>query len=168
MIKCVATWGELYRARPDIATKGHQLFYEYGVGIGFLATVRPDGGPRVHPISPLMTDRALLGLIIPGPKLNDLRRDRRYALHSSTFAPPRQDHAFYVVGTATEVTDPVAWERAARQFLAEREIDDRWPGFESQVLFEFEVERCLLTLTSGEDGLPAGHTLWLSGEAIDL
>ena len=160
----MATWRDLYRARPDIATKGHQLLYEYGVGIGFLATVRHDGGPRVHPISPLLTDGALLGLIIPGPKLNDLRRDHRYALHSSTFAPPRQDHAFYVVGTANEITDPAMWERAATQFLTEREIDQRWPGFEFQILFEFELERCLLTLTAAEDGLPAGHTVWRPSE----
>ena len=33
-----------------------ELFYQYGIGLGFLATVRPDGGPRLHPICPIITD----------------------------------------------------------------------------------------------------------------
>ncbi len=38
-------------------------------------------------------------------------------------------------------------------------------GFEAQTLVEFDIERCLLTLTSPEDGLPSGHTVWRAPEA---
>jgi hypothetical protein len=69
---------------PDLAGEGRQLFYEHRVGLGFLATVRPDGGPRVHPICPLVTPEGLYGFIVPGPKLKDLRRDSGYALHTET------------------------------------------------------------------------------------
>jgi hypothetical protein len=110
----------------------------------------------------------LFGLIIPSPKLNDLRRDGRYALNSETFPPPRHDHALYLTGTAAEVADPVTWNQVAAQFLTERGLEVLWPGFEDQVLFEFEIERCLLTLTAAEDGLPAGHTLWVAGEALEM
>lgn len=49
-----------------MAKKGAELLYEYGVGLGFLATVRSDGGPRVHLISPILIDDALFAMIIPG------------------------------------------------------------------------------------------------------
>lgn len=156
----MASWKEFEAAAPGLAAKGRHYFYLYGVGMGFLATVRRDGGPRVHPISPLLTDDHMFALIVPGPKLDDLRRDGRYALHSLTSEPPRHDDAFYVVGTVGEVTDRPTWERVAEQLLAERDMESRWPGFEDQVLFEFDIERCLLTLTAAEDGFPQGHTRW--------
>ena len=155
-----ATWEDLSAARPDLAATGRRLLYLGSIGLGFLATIRADGGPRVHPICPVLTESALFGMIIPGPKLDDLRRDPRYALHGETFPPPDQDDAFYVTGTALEVSDPVVWEQVALQMLTERSMTERWPGFESQVLFEFLIERCLLTLTQAADGFPAGHTVW--------
>ena len=155
-----ARWGDLAATRPDIAAAGRRLLYTHGIGLEFLATVRADGGPRVHPICPVLTETGLHGMIIPGPKLNDLRRDPRYALHGETIPPPNQDDAFYVTGIALEVADPMAWEEIALQTLAERSTTERWPGFETQVLFEFRVERCLLTLTHAVDGFPAGHTVW--------
>jgi hypothetical protein len=105
-------------------------------------------------------DDHLYALILPGPKLDDLRRDGRFALHCETIPPPRQDDAFYLTGTVTEVADAQTWERVATQLLDERELDTRWPGFEAQVLFEFLLDRCLLTLTEARDELPAGHTIW--------
>jgi hypothetical protein len=154
------TWGEFRSVRPDLAAAGQRLFYSFGIGLGFLATVRSDGGPRVHPICPILIDDHLWALIVPGPKLDDLRRDPRFALHSETFPPPNQDDGFYVTGVCAEVTDPSTWELVATQLVDERDLDTRWPGFEDQVLFEFLVERCLLTLTEAADGLPAGHTVW--------
>ncbi len=160
--RAVISWAEFRRRRPDLARKGDDLFYEHGVGLGFLATVRPDGGPRVHPICPVLTDDGLFALIVPGPKLNDLRRDGRYALHTETFPPPRHDDAFYVTGAATEVTDVPTRHRISAQFLAERDEQSPWPGFEEYVLFEFKVDRCLLTLTASDADFPAGHTVWRS------
>ena len=155
-----ATWGDLIVARPDLAAVGGRLLYPFDIGLGFLATVRRDGGPRVHPICPILTNSGLYAMILPGPKLDDLRRDRRYALHGETYPPPHQDDGFYVTGTTIEVTDRVLWERIASQLLTERGLADRWPGFEAQVLFELLIERCLVTLTQAGDGFPAGHTIW--------
>jgi hypothetical protein len=62
-----------------------------------------------------------------------------------------------------EVADGSKWEQVAAQMLAERELETRWSGFEAQVLFEFLLDRCLLTLTEPRDGLPAGHTIWKQG-----
>jgi hypothetical protein len=75
-------WAEFATFRPDLAEARRQLLYQFGVGLAFLATVRPDGGPRVHPMCPLLTDEALYGFIVPSPKRADLHRDGRYAIHS--------------------------------------------------------------------------------------
>ena len=111
------TWGEFRSVRPDLAAAGQRLLYDPGIGLGFLATVRADGGPRVHPICPILTDDHLYALIVPGPKLVDLRRDRRYALHSETFPPPNHDDAFYVTGVPSEVTDRSTWNRSQPRSL---------------------------------------------------
>ena len=154
------TWREFRDVRPDLAEAGRALFYQWEVGIGFLATVRTDGGPRVHPICPVLNERGCFGLIVPGPKLEDLRRDPRYALHSDTCPPPRHDDAFYIVGDVVEHHDRGLWNEIAEQFLAERELEEAWPGFEAQALVEFTLERCLLTLTEANDVFPKGHTIW--------
>ena len=154
-------WGEFALTRPLLAARGRELFYDFGgIGLGFLATVRPDGGPRVHPICPVLNDEGLYGFIVPGPKLADLHRDLRYSLHSETFPPPRQDDAFVVTGSATWVHDAAVRERLAQQVLAERDLERHWPGFEQEQLVEFRLERCLLTLTQGDADFPAGHTIW--------
>ncbi len=154
------TWGQFASARSDLARQGRDLFYGHDLGLGFLATVRADGGPRVHPICPLLSDAGLYGFIVAGPKLEDLRRDSRYALHSETFPPPRHDDAFYVTGTVVELQDAGLRAALTEQFVTEHHLAEPWPGFEDQALVEFNLERCLLTLTAARDGLPAGHTTW--------
>ena len=156
------TWSEFAAARPLIAQVGRELFYEHGLGLGFLATTRRDGGPRVHPVCPLLNDEGLYAFVVPGPKLEDLRRDGRYALHSETVPPPRQDDAFYLTGVVDELDRPDLRSTLTEQLLRERDIEVPWPGFEKEALIEFRIERCLLTLTQARGGLPSGHTVWQS------
>src|SRR5262245_11619170 len=155
------SWKQFTAARPDLTAIGAALLYEYGhIGLGFLATVRADGGPRVHPVCPMLTEDGLYAFVVPGPKLADLRRDPRYALHSETFPPPRHDDAFYVTGHALVPDDPPLRSALTAQFLRERQLSQPPPELEEHVVVEFTVDRCLLTLTQARDGLPAGHTVW--------
>jgi hypothetical protein len=157
----VFTWKQFSAARPDLARVGAGLLYEFGdIGLGFLATVRADGGPRVHPVCPVLTEDGLYAFVVPGPKLVDLRRDGQYALHSETFPPPRHDDAFYVTGRARERDDRRLRASLTTQFLRERKLDEPWGGFGDQALIEFRIEKCLITLTEARDDLPAGHTTW--------
>ena len=152
------TWTQFERQRPDLAAAGREHFYHFGVGLGFLATVRKDGGPRVHPVCPVLSPAGLHISVIPGPKLHDLRRDARYALHSETFPPPREDDGFAVYGTVAEVSDS-----ATRAVVNEQVIADHghpWPGYDSQALFELRLERCLLMLTQPGETFPQGPTIW--------
>jgi hypothetical protein len=155
------SWNQFRSARPDMARVGANLLYDNGsLGLGFVATVRPDGGPRVHPICPLLSDDGLFAFIVPGPKLADLRRDGQYALHCETFPPPNHDDAFYLTGRVAFPDDTALRATLTAQFLAERHLGEPWPGFDDQTLIEFRVAGCLLTLTEAREGFPAGHTVW--------
>ena len=156
------TWTEFEKRAPALAAAGRKQFYVHGLGLGFLATVRADGGPRVHPVCPIVSPAGLHILVIPGPKLADLRRDGRYALHSETCAPPNEDDGFAVFGRAAEVPDGVAGEVGA--VVREQALADRdgvlWPGFDEEALFELRIERCLLMLTQAAGPFGAGPTIW--------
>jgi hypothetical protein len=154
------TWAEFAHARPDLAEAGRRLLYQFGVGLGFLATVRADGGPRLQPMCPLLTDDALLGFLQPSPKRQDLHRDGRYALHS--FPPEANEDAFYLSRRAVLVHDPQRRQRATAQFLAERKLTAAPQDLHAQDLFEFCLERCLWTATSGHGDWNLRHTIWRS------
>jgi hypothetical protein len=152
------TWTEFERRQPELAAAGRAQFYVHGLGLAFLATVRKDGGPRVHPVCPVISPAGLHVVILPGPKLSDLRRDGRYALHSETVPPPREDDGFALTGLAVEVADQGVRAIVREQFRAERGV--LWPGFDDHVMFELRAERALLTLTSEGDAFPKGPTAW--------
>jgi hypothetical protein len=161
------TWKQFTELRPDLAAAGGAMIKPGDVGLGFLATVRPDGGPRVNPICPVLADDGLYGFLVVGPKLHDLRRDPRYALHTETVPPPDYDDAFSLKGDVRFVDDTSGAGAALRstlteQFLAERSLDEPWDGFDTQVLVSFEIDRCLLTLTHERPDLPGGHTVWVA------
>ena len=111
----MGTWSEMAAARPEMEERARALFLieqpdaPGPAGLGYLATVRADGGPRVHPVSPAVIDGRLHVFILNGsPKAADLDRDRRYALHS--WPKPFEDDGFddeefYLTGQATPVID---------------------------------------------------------------
>ena len=153
------TWTEFGREQPALAAAGREQFYQHGIGLAFLATVRPDGGPRVHPVCPVISAAGLHVLVIAGPKREDLCRDGRFALHSETCPPPRQDDGFSVAGRAREVTDPAARAAVRDQVRSERD-GHLWPGFDDDALFELCLDRCLLMLTQAGAAFPSGPTIW--------
>jgi hypothetical protein len=153
------TWSEFSRCQPALAAAGRAQLYQVGIGLGFLATVRPDGGPRVHPVCPVIGPAGLHILVVAGPKQADLRRDGRYALHSETCPPPREEDGFAIIGLAAEVTDPAVRAAVREQVLAERD-GNTWPSFDADVLFELRIERCLLMLTQSDGTFPRGPTRW--------
>ncbi len=152
------SWEQFASARPELAEAGRELLYQFGVGLAFLSTVRPDGGPRLHPICPLLVSGRLLAHVIPSLKRDDLHRDPRYALHS--FATPTNEDAFYVTGRAEPVTDADLAATAAAQFLAERGIETEPVGFAEGEFFEFLLERCLVTRTTGQGDWQPRHFTW--------
>ncbi len=159
----MATWGEFSGLHPDLAKAGQSLLYQFGVGLGFLATVRPDGGPRVHPMCPIIHGDGMYAFIVPGPKQRDLHRDGRYALHS--FPCELNEDAFYCTGHAWSIDDEARRRELAELFVRERsKFGPPVPGAE-QHLFTFDLERCLLTRTTGHADENPQHTVWESSGA---
>ena len=131
----MASWSEFAADDPRLAEAIRALMQQYGPGFGYLATVRADGGPRVHPVSPVITDDGLYCFIIDSPKRRDLERDGRYALHS--FPPEESDDEAYVAGRARPVTDQAKVARLADTLRAASHVDWR--------LFEFTVDVAMLS-----------------------
>jgi hypothetical protein len=152
------SWDAFSAARPDLALAGRELLYQFGVGLAFLSTVRPDGGPRLHPFCPLIIESRLVAHIIPSPKRDDLDRDPRYAMHS--FPTQDNEDAFYLTGEARRIVDEGFFARAAAQFFAERGYEGEPDGFSDGWFYEFGVGRCLLTRTTGRDDWHPRHTVW--------
>jgi hypothetical protein len=152
----MAAWQEFERASPALAARGRAILYHFGVPLGYLATVRRDGGPRVHPFSPILFEGALYGLIGPSPKQRDLLRDGRHAIHS--FPLPDRDDEFYVSGRALPRDDPSLAEAVRAAYRATGGGSDG-----SERLFEFGVERALLSTYKkrGEpDNWPPVYQKW--------
>src|SRR4029453_17477663 len=101
----MAPWSDFPPPEPSLAAGIRALLQQYGPGMGYLATVRADGGPRLHPVSPVITDEGLYCFIVDSPKRRDLDRDGRYALHS--YPPEESDDEAYVTGRAVRVHDPL-------------------------------------------------------------
>ena len=160
----MVTWSQFAQEAPEMAAACRKLFYQWDVALGFLATVRADGGPRTHPVCPIVTHDGLFLLVQAGPKQGDLRRDGRYALHSETCPPPHQADAFYVTGRARLVQDAQLEARVRGQLIAERNNPVPWPSFPADVLFELAMETCMLSLTEAGDGFPAGPTIWKAAQ----
>ena len=152
------SWREFTTTQPARARDGRELLYDVGVGLGFLATTRPDGGPRVHPVCPLINEEGLFVFVVPSPKQRDLHRDGRYALH--TIPLERNEDAFYVTGRATYVDDHGTRARLGRQFADERDaLSIPTPGAE-QHLFELRLQTAMLTRTAGHGDPTPQHTVW--------
>jgi hypothetical protein len=104
----MVTWKEFAAAEPDLAETGRSLLFQFKVGLAFLATVRRDGAPRLHPVCPVLSDGRLFVLITPlSPKRADLLQDGRYALQSFPQPKPGSDE-FFIAGRALLIDDPTA------------------------------------------------------------
>ena len=151
------TWQEFADVRPELAELGHDLLYQFGIGLAFLATVRKDGGPRLHPVCPLIHEGHLFVFVLGhSPKRYDLLRDGRYALH--TFPPKDNDDEFYCTGNAIPVS-----EQALREVVAEQAQHD---VRDDEMLFELRIERALHTTWENprQPNTRPIHTKWWMGE----
>ena len=133
----MVVWRDFAAAAPDLAQLGRALLTQFGVGLAFLATVRGDGAPRLHPVCPVQSGDGLFVLITPAsPKLGDLTRDGRYALQ--TFPEPKPGSAeFYLAGRARRIEDADTRKRILQ--------DARHMADPSEVAFELLIERAMHT-----------------------
>src|SRR5687767_6273458 len=97
----MATWSEFEAAEPEMAAIGRGLLEQHQ--LAYLATVRADGSPRLHPVSPQIIEGQLF-VATPrsSPKAQDQIRDGRYVMH---MLPGQDDAEFRLRGRARLLTE---------------------------------------------------------------
>ena len=149
----MARWSEFEQSRPTLAKRGRQILYNFGVPLGYLATVRADGGPRVHPFCPAIAQGRLWAFVMANsPKRRDLDANGHFAIHA---LPGSEDEEFYVAGRAARVQDAAVREAV----IAAMPYDD---ADEQHILYEFSLDRALWTTWENFDqpGTRPVHRVW--------
>lgn len=155
------SWYEFSMEEPELANIGKNLLFQSHsqVGFAFLATLRKDGAPRLHPVCLVFSNNRLYVLIPPtSPKCTDLKRDGRYAMQA--FPPPKnhENEEFYLAGRTEWIQDLVI-----RQALI---ADTKIRVEESEVLFELLLNRAMHTklVNRGTPDERSLHRKWRAAE----
>jgi hypothetical protein len=128
----MTTWQEFSDLAPELAAFGHSRFQS---GVAYLGTLRADGGPRVHPVTPIIGEQLFLFMEPTSPKGKDLQRDSRYTLHCAVEDSNGGGGEFYVRGRATLIDDPAVRAQAVQ--AASYTPQDRYILFQLTVEFAF-------------------------------
>jgi hypothetical protein len=122
-------WGGFARAVPDLATFGSERLRK---APAYLATLRRDGTPRVHPVTPIITPDGLFLFMEPtSPKGGDLRERGWFALHNGVTDTEGSGGEFSVSGKGLAVEDPAVRAIVAR--AASYDPADRYVLFELRI-----------------------------------
>ena len=149
----MSAWAEFAVAAPELAAFGASRFEG---GVAYLGTVAANGGPRVHPITPIIGFGRLFLFMEPtSPKGHDLKRSHRYAIHSSVGNTEGEGGEFFVSGHAQLVTDPAVRTLALQ--AARYHPKDRY------ILFELSVDAASSTIY--EDGQPL-RVKWVAEPSV--
>jgi hypothetical protein len=134
------SWKFLEDQQPELAAFGVERL---NGKVAYLGTIRKDGSPRVHPMTPIIGEGHLFVFMEPtSPKGHDLQRDGRYAIHCSVSDTSGTSGEFIVAGQAHLINDPEARALAVR--LASYTPADRY------ILFEFDIESAASTIYPGD------------------
>lgn len=145
------SWVEFSQEEAELSDLGKRMLLQgrLHAGLAFLATIRKDGAPRLHPISLVFSQGGLYLLIQPlSPKCADLKRDGRYALQAFPSPENVEGKEFYLTGVARCIHDT----RIRQAISEETAIHVEEP----EVLFELLVERAMYTVLV-DRGTPNEH-----------
>ncbi|MEZ4617925.1 MAG: hypothetical protein R2867_20785 [Caldilineaceae bacterium] len=127
----MTTWQEFAQQAPALANFGKERF---GGGVAYLATVRADGGPRVHPVTPIIGEQLSSLWSQPHPKAR-ICSDGRYTLHCAVENSSGGSGEFYVRGIGTLTNDLAL--RAQAVATASYTPQDRYILFVLSIDFAF-------------------------------
>jgi hypothetical protein len=146
----MTSWNEFAAQDPDLAAFGKARFQQ---GVAYLGTIRADGGPRVHPVTPIIGEQLFLFMEPTSPKGKDLQRDARYTLHCAVENSNGGGGEFYIRGRAQLISDPGLREQAVQAAS--------YTPQEHYILFRLTVEYAFMNKYI--DGNPNPHR-WAMGE----
>src|SRR5512139_1341237 len=130
------TWKILAEQQPELAAFGAERL---NGRVAYLATVRKDGAPRVHPMTPIIGQGHFFVFMEPtSPKGDDLQRDGRFAIHCTVGDNSGVSGEFNITGRAHLIDN--AELRALAVSLASYSPADRY------ILFECDIESAASTV----------------------
>jgi hypothetical protein len=170
----MATWAEFESAAPELGQAAARLWpgiialdrsepLATGASwfaIAYLATVRPDGAPRLHPFCPVLA-RGRLFAAIPrrSPKGWDLRRDPRCVIHAM---PGADDDELCIRARAVEATDDRSIRALVRGVVVRSGVGGMIESVSNDPIFEFDLEQVdgARWLNIGQPGTHATRCQW--------
>jgi uncharacterized pyridoxamine 5'-phosphate oxidase family protein len=118
--------------------------------VAYLATIRKDGSPRVHPFTPIIGEGHFFVFMEPtSPKGHDLRRDPRFAVHCSVSDTSGESGEVFLSGKAVFIED------ADMRILAVN-VSPYKPA-ERYILFELHPENVTVTEYPDDGGPVRRH-----------
>lgn len=155
----MTTWNDVCDAAPELAGLVQRRFE--ATGLGFLATLRRDGSPRITGIEPSFWDGELwLGSMWEARKALDLRRDPRLALHAASIDKEVKEGDARISGRAEELPDGDRKTAVGRAFSEVSEFDPEVHG--PWHLFRVDVTEVVMVQPGGD---ALAITTWRPGEA---
>lgn len=149
----VATWADVEREAPHVAQFADRLWpgvVALGRGtavppgaprfsIAYLATVRRDGAPRLHPFCPILACGRLFAAIPrSSPKGDDLRRDPRCVIHAM---PGANDDEFCLRAVAAEVAADSETSLLVQQVVSRSGVGGMIESVSNDAIFEFDLQQ---------------------------
>jgi hypothetical protein len=170
----MTTWAQVEIEAPEVAAVVERLWpgivalhrrevvpeQTSAFAISYLATVRKDGSPRLHPFCPVLAGGRLFAAIPrSSPKGWDLRRDPRCVIHA---LPGREDDELCIRATAFEVTDDPSTRKLVRDVVVHSRVGGMIETVSNDALFEFDVEQVDVArwLDIGQPGTRAVRRRW--------
>ena len=133
------SWGDLEREDVTLAAFGRERL---DGKVAYLATIRKDGRPRAHPVTPVIGEGRMFIFLEPSsPRTRELEDNADFSLHCAMSDSSGSSGEFQVTGTAHSVQDPSV------RALAESVSSFR-PSTRS-VLFELYITEALSTAYPG-------------------
>src|SRR5215831_16395175 len=122
----VMRWSAFAEQEPELAAFGEARLRAAPV---YIATVRDDGMPRVHPVTPIFGAGGMYLFMEPtSPKGRDLRERGSFAMHNAVPDNDGTGGEFWIAGRGASVED--AEMRTAVAAASTYDPDDRYVLFE--------------------------------------
>jgi hypothetical protein len=141
-------WRDFEVSAPELARLG--MAQLTATRVALLGTLRRDASPRISPIEPYLVDGQLLvGAMAWSRKVDDLRRDPRYVLHSAVTDPDSGEGEFKLYGSAVEVGDELRGA-TAEAWWSSRPSD-------TAIVFSLQVGQAVFIEWGTDEGLMTVH-----------
>ena len=132
--------------------------------IAYLATLRRDGAPRLHPFCPIVADGRLFAAIPrASPKGWDLRRDARCVIHAT---PGPDDDELCIRATASDVTADIDTAALVQGTVARSDVGGMVESVRHEPIFEFDLLQVDVArwIDVGQPGTHAERLRWRQSE----